>query len=305
MVFSGLTSPYELPPYRPPSEANSLLLRVTRGCPWNKCGFCAMYKKMRFEVRMVDEVKEDIDTAMKVYRGSTRKVFLGDSDSIIIKTSRLVEILDYMNKAFPNLERITSYGRAATLCRQRTMEELRMLNEAGLKRLHVGLETGDEELLRYINKGAAVEEMVKAGLKALDAGFELTLYVILGLGGRDRSKKHAEETARVLNKINPTHIRVRTLAIKPHTPLYEKMSSGEFKTASSLEVLKETRLLIQNLNVTSHFYSDHVSNYLPINGKLPEDQNQILGYLDLVIDVLEASPELTKKILTPEYLRYL
>lgn len=297
--------PYEMPPYRPPSEASSLLLRVTRGCPWNKCAFCDMYKDLKFEIRPVDDVKRDIDTALAIYGSSTKRVFLGDSNTILMKTDKLIEILKYLNKRFPQLERVTSYGRAVTLAKTRSLEELKKLLEAGLKRLHVGLETGDNELLKYITKGATAEEMVSAGLKASEAGFELTFYVILGLGGKDRSVMHAVNTAKVLNKVNPTHIRFRTLMLRENTPLQALAKTGEFKPASPLEILKETKMIIENLNVESIILSDHASNYTQISGKLPREKDNILEYLNILITTIEASPELSNRILTPEGLRHL
>lgn len=292
---------YDFPPFRPPSEAESILLRATRGCPWNKCAFCIMYKGMRFSRKSVEEIKRDILAARSIF-GPRPTMFIGDSNSLVMKTEELLEVLRFAREVFPGLKRITSYARAKTILRK-PIEDLVALREAGLTRLHVGLETGDDQLLKYMCKGATSSEMVEAGRKAMEAGFELTEYVILGLGGRDGWEKHAVETAKALNKINPTFIRVRTLVPIPGTPLYEKVASGEFKVSSPLEVLKETRLLIERLNVSSWFLSDHVSNYLPVNGKLPEDKEDLLNFLDLHIDILESDPELGRRLLQPEHLR--
>lgn len=292
---------YDFPPFRPPSEAESILLRATRGCPWNKCAFCIMYKGMRFSRKSVEEIKRDILAARSIF-GPRPTMFIGDSNSLVMKTEELLEVLRFAREVFPGLKRITSYARAKTILRK-PIEDLVALREAGLTRLHVGLETGDDQLLKYMCKGATSSEMVEAGRKAMEAGFELTEYVILGLGGRDGWEKHAVETAKALNKINPTFIRVRTLVPIPGTPLYEKVVSGEFKVSSPLEVLKETRLLIERLNVSSWFLSDHVSNYLPVNGKLPEDKEDLLNFLDLHIDILESDPELGRRLLQPEHLR--
>ncbi len=322
---------FELPPYRPPSEARSLLIRATRGCPWNKCAFCPMYKDKKFELRPVDEVKQDI-LAMKklseevkewawkighgdsveqiaIYNGilwldndgGVRKAFIGDSNSIIMKTEDFAHIIEFLYQSFPTLERVTSYGRAHTI-RRKQLEELKRWKEAGLSRLHVGLETGDDELLAYVNKGSTSEQMIEAGRKVNESGISLCEYVILGLGGPDRWQQHAEATARVLNAINPDFIRVRTLRLEPGTPLYERHQQGEFKLSSPEEVLREERRLIENLEVSSEFVSDHVTNYLNINGKLPQDKRRMLDYIDRV---LAAPPELRVNMLQPEELRHL
>jgi len=295
---------FEFPPYRPPSEAYSMLIRVTRNCPWNRCAFCNMYKGQRFSRRPLEDVKRDISMAADVY-GERPTMFWGDSNSIILKTEELEELLNHTYKVYPNLKRVTSYARAKTIIRTKTVQELKRLHEAGLTRLHVGLETGDDWLLRFINKGATAEEMVKAGRMVVESGIELSEYVILGLGGVERSETHAKETAKVLNQIDPAFIRVRTLVPIPTTPLYEVFEKGLLHLCSPLDVLKETRTLIAELEVNSEFLSDHVSNYLPVNGKLPEDKDDLLEYLDSNIELLEVDPETGMKLLQPEYLRRL
>ncbi|MHA1209594.1 MAG: radical SAM protein [Candidatus Freyarchaeota archaeon] len=295
---------FEFPPYRPPSEAYSMLIRVTRNCPWNRCAFCNMYKGQRFSRRPLEDVKRDISMAAEVY-GERPTMFWGDSNSIILKTEELEELLNHTYKVYPNLKRVTSYARAKTIIRTKTVQELKRLHEAGLTRLHVGLETGDDWLLRFINKGATAEEMVKAGRMVVESGIELSEYVILGLGGVERSETHAKETAKVLNQIDPAFIRVRTLVPIPTTPLYEVFEKGLLHLCSPLDVLKETRTLIAELEVNSEFLSDHVSNYLPVNGKLPEDKDDLLEYLDSNIELLEVDPETGMKLLQPEYLRRL
>ena len=295
---------FEFPPYRPPSEAYSMLIRVTRNCPWNRCAFCNMYKGQRFSRRPLEDVKRDISMAAEVY-GERPTMFWGDSNSIILKTEELEELLNHTYKVYPNLKRVTSYARAKTIIRTKTVQELKRLHEAGLTRLHVGLETGDDWLLRFINKGATAEEMVKAGRMVVESGIELSEYVILGLGGVERSETHAKKTAKVLNQIDPAFIRVRTLVPIPTTPLYEVFEKGLLHLCSPLDVLKETRTLIAELEVNSEFLSDHVSNYLPVNGKLPEDKDDLLEYLDSNIELLEVDPETGMKLLQPEYLRRL
>jgi radical SAM superfamily enzyme YgiQ (UPF0313 family) len=322
---------YESLPIRPPNEARSLLVRATRYCPWGRCIFCygILWDRRKLELRPVEDIKQDI-LAMKahaheitewavendakdrieqvaVYNNvlwltneGVRTAFIGDSDSLIMKTDDLVEVLEFLYQTFPTLERVTSYGRAKTAVRK-TPESLKRLHDAGLTRLHLGLETGDDELLKYINKGATAVEMIEAGRKIKESGISLSEYVLLGIGGQDRWREHAEGTARVLNAIDPDFIRARTLMVVPGTPLYDKVEQGEFKQLSPEGILHEERLLIENLEVNSEFVSDHVSNYLPLDGKLPGAKKEMLELLD---KFLEASPELRAKYLQPEELRH-
>jgi len=236
---------YEMPPFRPPSEAFSVLIRVTRNCPWNRCAFCPMYKGSRFQKRSVDEVKADIEAAARLY-GDARRAFLGDADSIIIPTDHLVEILQHLYRCFARLERVTSYGRAKTVLRK-PLADLRRLSEAGLSRLHVGLESGDDDTLSAMTKGITAAQAVEAGLKVKDAGISLSEYVLLGLGGRESYLRHAERTAAALNQIDPDFIRVRTLVVVPGTPLAAMLDDGNFTPCSAVELLEEERRLIASL----------------------------------------------------------
>jgi radical SAM superfamily enzyme YgiQ (UPF0313 family) len=270
---------YDFPPFRPPSEANSLLLRVTRGCPWNRCSFCSMYKTVKFEIRDLDEIKSDIEMAKELYGDRVGTVFIGDSNSLTIKTEMLVQVLNSLYASFPHLERVTSYARAKTLAKK-PMVDLERIRQAGLTRLHVGLETGDRDLLKEIQKGATPEEMTEAGRKSKKAGFEYSLYVLLGIGGEERWENHARGTAEVLNQIDPHFIRVRTFIPQPNSRLYEAMEEGRFHLPSPETILKETKLLLEELDVTSQFLSDHISNLLPLHGKLPDDKGKMIQMLD-------------------------
>ncbi len=270
---------YDFPPFRPPSEANSLLLRVTRGCPWNRCAFCSMYKGMKFEIRDLEEILGDIELARDLYGDRVRTVFIGDSNSLVAKTEMLVKILNALFSSFPHVERVTSYARAKTIAKK-PLEDLRKIFQAGLTRLHVGLETGDRDLLKEIGKGATPEEMIEAGRKAKEAGFEYSLYVLLGIGGEEKWKQHAKGTAEVLNQVDPHFIRVRTFIPQPNSPIYEAMEQGNFHPASAETILKETKLLLEKLQVTSQFLSDHISNLLPLDGKLPEDKDKLVYMVD-------------------------
>ncbi|MGD0915435.1 MAG: radical SAM protein [Thermodesulfobacteriota bacterium] len=295
---------YDFPPFRPPSEANSLLLRVTRGCPWNRCTFCSMYKTMKFEIRDLEEIESDIELAKELHGDRIRTVFIGDSNSLVVKTKVLVRILSNLFSSFPNIERITSYSRAKTLAKKPS-EDLVEICQAGLNRLHVGLETGDRELLREIEKGATPEEMIEAGRKAKQAGFEYSLYVLLGIGGEERWEKHAKGTAGVLNQIDPHFIRVRTFIPQPGSQLYEAMGVGRFQSASLETILKETKLLLEELGVTSQFVSDHVSNLLPLHGKLPEEKERMIQMVDDALRSLEENGLMREEMETRRHLKSL
>ena len=286
---------YDFPPFRPPSEANSLLLRVTRGCPWNRCTFCSMYKATRFEIRDLEEILGDIELAKELYGDRVGTVFIGDSNSLTVKTEMLVQVLKSLYESFPHLERVTSYARAKTLAKK-PMEDLEKIRQAGLTRLHVGLETGDRDLLKEIEKGATPEEMVEGGRKSKEAGFEYSLYVLLGIGGEEKWENHARRTAQVLNQIDPHFIRVRTFIPQPNSALYEAMEEGRFHVPSPETILKETKLLLEELQVTSQFLSDHISNLLPLHGKLPEDRGRMIQMIDEAVRELESNERLREEM---------
>lgn len=277
---------YDYPPYRPPSEAGSLLLRVTRGCPWNQCAFCSMYKDTPFEKRPLQEILQDLETAQKVYGSRPRTVFIGDSNSLILDGRTLAKILEHLYKHFPDVERVTSYARARTLCKK-SLDELRLIRHAGLTRLHIGLETGDPELLKEIRKGATPEQMVEGCLRAKEAGFEVSLYVLAGIGGEEKWRQHAEGTATVLNQADPHFIRIRTYVPTPHSPLWDEVQDSSFRLASPETILLEQRHLVELLEVTSQYLSDHVSNYVPVYGQLPEDKSKMLQTIDRALNDLQ------------------
>jgi radical SAM superfamily enzyme YgiQ (UPF0313 family) len=285
--------PYEVGPIRPPSEAGGLLIRATRNCPWNKCEFCPTYKQVQFEKRPVEDIISDIDRASAHHGDRFQTAFLQDANSLIMKTPDLVKVVSHLKEKFPSIRRVTSYARTRTAARK-TVEELKQLHEAGLSRLHIGLESGYDALLEYMKKGVTSDLAIEAGQKVKASGISLCFYVVLGLGGRLRLegeetwRRHALETARVLNAVDPDYIRVRTLTIKEGMPLYEKLLSGEFEKASDAEVVREEELLIENLEVTSHFVSDHSTNVLmDIRGKLPEDKEHMLSIIRRYLELSE------------------
>ncbi len=234
---------------------------------------------MKFEIRDLEEILGDIELARDLYGDRVRTIFIGDSNSLVAKTVMLVKILNTLFSFFPHIERVTSYARSKTIAKKPS-EDLIKIRQAGLTRLHVGLETGDRELLKEIEKGATPEEMVEAGRKAKEAGFEYSLYVLLGIGGEEKWEQHARGTAEVLNQIDPHFIRVRTCIPQPNSPLYEAMMEGRFQPALPETILVETKLLLEKLQVTSQFVSDHISNLLPLDGKLPEDKERMMEMID-------------------------
>ena len=274
LMASGLR--YFGPIYRPPSEANSLLVQATIGCPWNKCTFCMVYKNgPKFKIRSVNEIKEDLLWAKKHYDKDVKTVFFPSGNTIIMKTDDFVEILEYTKKLFSHLERITIYGSAQYIV-HKGVQDLEKLANAGLSRIHVGLESGDDVILKKVKKGSTKDIQIKAGKLVKQAGIELSEYIILGLGGKQRTKEHINETVDALNKINPDFIRIRTFLPKINTPILDEIQFGNFDILSPHEVLKETNNLIKELKVTSQVYSDHYTNYVSINGKLPEDKEKML-----------------------------
>jgi radical SAM superfamily enzyme YgiQ (UPF0313 family) len=289
MMAVGL--PYEVGPIRPPSEAASLLIRATRNCPWNKCLFCPTFKGLRFERRPLKDILDDIDRAAEFHGDIFQTAFIQDANSLVMKTDELVEVISHLKEQFPGVQRVTSYARARTAARK-PLEDLVRLHEAGLTRLHIGLESGYDPLLEYMDKGVTSDLVVEGGRKVVESGISLCLYVLLGLGGRLRLegeetwRNHALHTARVLNQVNPDYIRVRTLTIRQGIPLYEKLVSGEFEESSDTEKVQEEHLLIENLEVTSYFASDHSSNVLmDVRGQLPEDKEEMLSIMERYLEL--------------------
>jgi radical SAM superfamily enzyme len=270
---------------RPPSEAGSLLVRLTRNCPWNRCLFCPAYKGTRFSKRSVEEIKADID-AMAATRGPrvgrVKTAFLQDADSLILKTGQVLEVLNHLRLRFPGLERVTTYARAITL-RRKSVEELVQLKEAGLTRVHTGLESGSSEVLRMIRKGITPEDIVEGGRRVVSAGISLSEYIMPGVGGRTLSEEHARETARLLNRVRPDFIRVRTFALHPRSPMREMVEEGTFVPMSDEEIAAEIRLLVSRLAEVHSYLScgDYSPNLLmEVNGYLDERKAAMLAELD-------------------------
>jgi len=277
---------FEIGPIRPPNEGGerSLLIRPTRNCSWNRCAFCPFYDGKKFQIRDVEEMKKEIDTIERIrdmliensieinkvpvhcrsvvsrwIQSGERTAFLQDSNSLIMPTNQLVEVLDYLVETFPSLERITSYARSDTIVKK-DLRELKKIRDAGLNRLHVGLESGDDKVLNLVNKGVTAGEHIQAGRKAKEAGFEVSEYVMPGLGGKKFSEEHALHTAKVLNQIDPDYIRMRPLSVYPNTELNKKIEKTGFELNSPHERLKEIKIIVTELEVSSKICFDHSWN---------------------------------------------
>jgi len=324
---------YRIGPIRPPSEANSLLLQITEGCTWNRCKFCGLYKHEGFKAFTVESIKKDIDVMAEyaeiakdyqredgswnkkdaleklnrmtreeqncyylVYRWLTHggeNVFLQDGNSLAVKTERILEVLRYLREKLPSIRRVTTYGRAETLSKI-SVEQYKDLKAAGLDRIHSGFESGSDKVLELINKGVTSEQEITAGKNIREAGIELSVYFMPGIGGKALSRENAMETARVVREINPDFVRVRTAVIKEDAELWQDYINGSFQLCSENEKLAEIRLLIENAgNCTGMLASDHIINLLQdIQGRFDADRLKMLS----VIDAYFAMPESEQKI---------
>jgi radical SAM superfamily enzyme YgiQ (UPF0313 family) len=312
---------FEQGPIRPPSEANSLLIRLTRNCPWNNCTFCRVYTNRKFSLRSVDNIIRDIDilhlyikgirqsvdpgarfdsttlnsiyntfqekdrvafnAAVNWYFTGMKSVFFQDANSLIMKPDDITKVLLHLKKCFPWVERITSYARSHTIARI-SDEDLKRMADAGLNRIHIGMETGSDKVLKKVRKGVSKAVHIKAGLKVKKAGIELSEYVMPGLGGIEYSAEHALETASALNSINPEFIRIRTLAVTKGTKLADQAARGEFERPTDIMMAKELRLFLEALDgIDSYIKSDHILNlFETIDGKLPQDKENLIGIID-------------------------
>ncbi|WP_136806032.1 radical SAM protein [Desulfosediminicola flagellatus] len=321
---------FEQGPIRPPSEAESLLIRITRNCPWNFCTFCPVYKDQQFSLRPVDHVLKDIDTvhayvraitearesgrkfsrrdiyslapsgsneedlhalhaAYQFIAGGMKSIFLQDGNSLIIKPENLIRILRHLKHTFPMVERITSYARSHTIAKI-SDEHLGLMADAGLNRIHIGMESGSDTVLKQVKKGVDKATHIVAGQKVKRAGMELSEYYMPGLGGKALSRENALETADALNQINPDFIRLRTLALPRNTPLTEQFNAGKFDKMGEVATSEELLLFLESLEgITSTVRSDHMLNLFPeVDGTLPDDKEKII---QPVKDFLTLSPE--------------
>lgn len=327
LVTEKLSHTFELGPIRPPSEAHSLLIRATRNCPWNRCQFCPIYKGSTFELRPVVEIIKDIESVKAISEGikeltwrmgygsrvseleamlynqpqygqcvahvaqwlwaGGKTAFLQDSNTLIMRTPELLKVIIFLRKSFPGLNRVTTYSRSHTAARK-PLTELKELKNAGLDRIHNGLETGYDPLLAYMEKGCTAKDHIEGGKKIKEAGISLCEYVMPGLGGKKMSREHARETARVLNEIDPDYIRLRSFHAPPTIPLWTRVQKGDFELQTEDEIVKEIAVFIENLQVTSHLKSDHILNLLmEVKGKMPEDKEKCLEIINRYLSLPE------------------
>ena len=276
---------YEGDIYRPPGEWKSYLLQCTVGCSNNTCTFCSMYKSKRYHVRPLEDVLEDIRMAEATWYKNTETVFLCDGDAINLPMDYLLTVLQALYKAFPRLRRVTTYaGPLSTL--RKTEEELRTIRQAGLNRTYLGVETGDDALLKHVRKGVGADGMLEAGQRLVAAGFDLWAIIITGLegGGRDALERNAALTAKMINDMKPKHLSSMTLMAIEGTPLYDEVQRGELTLQTPFETLLETRELVRQIELSGlHYTSNHASNYLPIKCTLKEDRDKVLAELDDII----------------------
>ncbi|MFW9910500.1 MAG: radical SAM protein [Candidatus Thorarchaeota archaeon] len=317
---------FEVGPIRPPSEARSLLIRITRNCQWNRCSFCPVYKNREFSVRSVDEIISDIDLlgkhisniraafstplemtsdkawllmqrvepmelaafdyALKWFTDGMQSVFLQDADALVIGAKNLAIILNHLRNRFPWVERITTYSRSSTIIKVGE-DSLKELKDAGLNRVHVGLESGSDEVLKIVKKGASKAMHIKAGIMIKSANLELSEYFMPGLGGKRLSEVHAKESADALNQINPDIIRLRPLALTDRAPLYSEFESGSFEKCNDIDIAQELIMFIEALEgINSMVVSDHILNlFADLEGKLPDGKKHMLSILRTFLDM--------------------
>jgi len=271
---------YEGQVYRPPSEAGSLIIQATLACPHNRCAFCAMYKDRKFRVRPMQEIFEDLDMALDLYGADgVRTIFLADGNTAVLPTEKLVAIGEAARERFPNLQRITAYGSAKFLMKK-SQEQWRRVAEAGITRIHSGLESGDAATLLAIDKGVTPEQAVDAYNHVRNAGIELSVYLMVGVAGTERWREHAIGSSQVLNRAPPDFIRLRTFVPHPGTPWHDRWREGGLTLLSAHQALAEIRLLVKHLRGPTVLLSDHVSNFLNVGGRIPEDKQEMLAEID-------------------------
>lgn len=280
---------YEGTLYRPPSEAASLILQATLGCSYNRCTFCGMYRDKRFRVRPFEELREEIRWA-RDHAGPVRKVFLADGDALIAKASFLEALLLELRAAFPGLRRVSAYASPQSI-QVRSVEEMSRLRELGLTLYYLGVESGHDEVLARLEKGVDAGAMIECGRRAHEAGVALSTMILLGAGGRELSREHARESARVINAIQPRYLATLVMTPVPGTPLWDEDRVGLFDHLTPLELARELRELIAGLELRATiFRSDHASNHLALRGILPRDRDRLVALLDEVLARPEGAP---------------
>ncbi|MGI5861953.1 MAG: radical SAM protein [Myxococcales bacterium] len=286
---------YEGTLYRPPSEADALIVQATIGCSWNHCTYCSMYRDKRWRVRPTDEVLADLTEAAALWGPEVEKLFIADGDALGMPLEHWLPILERARGSFPRLRRVSCYANTANLL-AKSPEELRALREAGLSLLYLGPESGDDQTLKRIAKGATFDEHVRAAKRAHEVGLALSVIVMLGIAGREGSQRHAEATARLVTEMDPEYLAALTTTVVEGTPLARAAESGQFELPSIEEMLAELRTIVALASPRDAlFRTNHASNYLPLAGRLPRDRERLLAVLDTALE--------GKVPLRPEWLR--
>lgn len=281
---------YDTPVFRPPSEARSFILRVTRGCAHNKCTYCNMYRGVPFQVLKDEEISRQIALAAYYGKEKVRRVFLADGDAFVLSTEKLLKILEALRVQFPHLQRVSSYAAPKDILRK-SPEELKLLKEAGLQLLYYGMETGDDITLKAVNKGVNAAEAIEAGRRVTDSGIKLSMMVILGLAGAEGSSRHALATAEAINIIRPSMLSALCLMLYRGSELLEQFEAGQFNPLSPAGLMEELKLMVENINLPRErhclFRSNHVSNYVQLAATLPRDKDRLLRDIDYSIRELK------------------
>ena len=285
---------YEGIVYRPPSEAQSLIIQATIGCAHNTCVFCSMYRGKKFRVRKMEDIKADIAEGARLYGRYVSKVFLADGDALAMATQDMVEILSFVKQQLPQVTQISSYATAQDLL-EKSLDELQLMKESGLDLLYIGAESGDNQVLHSMAKGVTAEELAQAGLKAHQAGFRTSVTLISGLGSRQRLREHALESARLISQMNPEFLGFLTLMVEEQAPLFKLVQQGKFQLLEPDEVMEEMELFLQEVDSPGTvFRANHASNYVNLRGTLNQDKERLLN------QILQARSNTSYK---PEYFR--
>ncbi len=284
--------------FRPPSEAESLILQVTVGCSYNRCTFCGAYQGKTFRIKSFEEVKEDIDEVSS-RSPQIRRVFLADGDALALPQKDLLRILEYLKTRLKRLERVGIYANAKDILRK-DVEELKKLKGLGLGILYLGVESGDREVLKRIKKNTTVEQLIQAGKRVKESGILLSVTVILGIGGAQGSQAHARETGKVLSEMDPDFVGALSLMVVPGTPIEREIEAGELVIPTPYGLIEELEIMIQHCEFTRCFFaSNHASNYLPLRIRMPEEKEEALRRIKEVLRRKDPA------LLRPEYLRAL
>ena len=289
---------YEGMIYRPPSEADSLILQVTVGCSYNRCTFCGAYQGKSFRIKSFEEVKEDIDE-ISSYGAAIRRVFLADGDALILPQKDLVQILGYLKRKLKGQERVGIYANARDILKKE-VDELRELRGLGLGILYLGLESGNPEVLKRIKKNATVDRMVRAAKRVKASGILLSVTVLLGIGGVELSQAHAEDTGKVLSQMDPDYVGALSLIVVPGTPIEQEIKTGRLVLPTPFGLIEELEAMISNCHLTHCFFaSNHASNYLPLRIRMPEEKEEALSRIRVVLQNKDP------RLLRPEFMRAL